>query len=137
MELLEASSGIVIGPGCSISTAILLDPGLSARPRWADRLHRDGFHGSQRGLLIEQLLDVGPSGALGLRNGAALLQGPGGVVQPAAQSLQVGVAGAPVGVGDEGEELGGAERPRGGALSRLCSDDFRVTRTSAVHLTGV
>lgn len=106
-------------------------------PRRGDGLHGDGFHGSQSGFLIEQLLDVGSSRALRLCDGAAFLQGPGGVVQPAAQGLQVGITGIPVRVGQEGEELGGAERPWGGAFRRLHSNTFTVTQATPVSLSPV
>lgn len=41
--------------------------------------------------LIQQLLDVGPLGALRFGDGAPLLQGPWSVAETASQNLQVGV----------------------------------------------
>lgn len=59
------------------------------------------------------------------------------MVQPAAQGLQVGVARVPVCVGQEGEELGGAERSWGAAFGRLCSHTFTVTKATVVSLAAV
>lgn len=114
-----------------------MNPRLSIHSCWTDCLHGDGFHSSQSGFLIEQLLDVGSSRALRLRDGAAFLQGPGGMVQPAAQGLQVGVARVPVRVGQEREELGGAEWSWGGTFCCLCPDTFTITQATAVSLDSV
>lgn len=80
------------------------------------RCGHGGLHRRQGGLLVEELLNVGARRAFRFGDGAALLQGPRRVVEFFPQGLQVTVALVPVRVGDEGEELGGAEGP-GDALS--------------------
>lgn len=73
--------------------------------RWS----RDSLHCSQSGPLIQQLLDVGAIRALGLSNGAAFLQWPGGIGELFPQRFQVGVTLVAVGVGQERQQLGGAQ----------------------------
>ena len=116
---------------------VVVYPRLNICLRWTDCLHGNGFHSSQSGLLVEQLLDVGSGRAFGLRDRTAFLQGPGCVVQPASQGLKVRIAGVPVRVGQEGEELGGAERARRGSFCRLSTDPFAITQTTVVSLAPV
>lgn len=97
----------------------------------------DGLHGSQRGLLIKQLLDVGPCGALGLCDGAAFLQGPRGIVQLLPEGLQVPVTLMAVGVGDEGQQLGGAEGTGGALCLPLLALGRGDMGGPVVHLRGL
>ncbi len=97
-----------------------------------------GLHSCQCGLLVEKFLNVGPCRALGLSDGAAFLQGPRGVVELLPQGFQVTITLMPVRVGNEGKQLGGAERPRD-AL-RFWLGALRWARTHAagtivVHLS--
>lgn len=70
-----------------------------------------GLHSCQRGLLIEEFLNVGPCGTLRFSDGAAFLQGPRGIVELLPQGFQVTFTLVSVGVGNEGKQLGGAEGP--------------------------
>lgn len=69
--------------------------------------------------MVEQFLNVGPRWTLRFGDGASLLQGPGSIVKFFSKRFQVPIALVPVGVGNEGKQLGGAEWPGNAFRFRL------------------